>query len=121
MAIDPVWKTEVYISGIARVHDFRNYDFIKHRVKFPESIRDIYKRFGILNLFNPFRPNGSYRLDLAIYEERIVCKMLLELAKAEGYAQMTHVSMDGKSQEAISKEFVDKIGESGVFEGTYIC
>jgi hypothetical protein len=74
----------VYISGIGRVTDYRNYDFIKHRVKFPDAIREIYRRFGILNLFNPHRPNGSYRLDLSIYEERIVGKILIELAKAEG-------------------------------------
>jgi hypothetical protein len=84
--IDATWKTEVYIAGIARVVDYKNYDFIKHRVKFPEAIREIYKRFGILNLFNPFRPNGSYRLDLSLYEERVVCKMLFELAKQEGFA-----------------------------------
>ena len=72
-------------------------------------------------MFNPFRSNGSYRLDLGIYEERIVCKMLLELAKAEGFALMTNVSLDGKSQESITKEFIDKLGDSGTFEGTYIC
>lgn len=101
--------------------DPRNTDFIKHRVKFPEAIRAIYKRFGILNLFNPFRPNGSYRLDLSIYEEKIVCKMLLELAKVEGYTQMTNVSLDGKAVETVNKEFADKLGETGIFEGTYIC
>eukprot|EP00347_Sterkiella_histriomuscorum_P017989 403347211 len=118
---DPMWKTEIFCNGVGIIYDYRNNDFIKHRVKFPEAIRDIYKRFGILNLFNPFRPNGSYRLDLQIYEERIVCKILLELAKQEGFAQMTNVSMDGKGMETVSKEFVDKLGESGVFEGTYIC
>ena len=76
----------MYIAGIARVVDYKNYDFIKHRIKFPEAIVEIYKRFGILNLFNPFRPNGSYRLNLALYEERTVCKMLFELAKQEGFA-----------------------------------
>lgn len=84
--IDPIWKSEIYIAGIAKITDYKNYDFIKHRVKYPEAIREIYKRFGILNLFNPHRPNGSYRLDLSIYEEKIVCKMLMELARAEGYA-----------------------------------
>ena len=79
--LDSKWKTEVYCNGIGRIYDYRNYDFIKHRIKFPDAIREIYKRFGILNLFNPFRPNGSYRLDLGIYEERNVCKILLELAK----------------------------------------
>ena len=118
---DAYWKTEVFISGVSRVCDTRNYDFIKHRVKFPEAIRAIYRRFGILNLFNPFRPNGSYRLDLSIYEEKIVCKMLLELARVEGYAQMSNVSLDGKVIETVTKEFVDKLGETGIFEGTYIC
>jgi len=111
----------VFLSGVGRLCDPRNYDFIKHRVKFPEAIRAIYKRFGILNLFNPFRPNGSYRLDLSIYEEKIVCKMLFELAKIEGYPQMTNVSLDGKAQETVTKEFADKLGDSGIFEGTYIC
>jgi len=115
------WKTEVYIGGITRTVDYKNYDFIKHRVKFPDAIRDIYRRFGILNLFNPFRPNGSYRLDLGLYEERTVCKILLELAKAEGYAQMTNVQLNGKGVEHVNKDFIDKLPESGVFEGTYIC
>jgi hypothetical protein len=74
-----------------------------------------------MNLFNPFRPNGSYRLDLSIYEEKVVCKMLMELAKTEGYAQMTNVSLDGKPCETVTKEFADKLGESGIFEGTYVC
>ena len=95
--IDPIWKTEAYIAGVGCVYDYRNYDFIKHRVKFPEAIRDIYKRFGILNLFNTFRPNGSYRLDLSIHEEKTVCKILFELAKVEGFGQMTNVTLNGKA------------------------
>ncbi len=101
--------------------DFKNYDFIKHRVKFPEAIREIYKRFGILNLFNTLRPNGSYRLDLGIFEERNVCKMLLELSRQEGFAQMTNVHVEGKPIETVNKEFMDKLPEKGIFEGTYIC
>ena len=118
---DAKWKANVYISGIAKVVDIKSYDFIKHRVKFPEAIRSIYIRFGILNLFNPHRPNGSYRLDLAIYEERCVCKMLLDLAKAEGLTQMTNIFLDGKEIDKLDKEFIDKLPFSGIFEGTYIC
>jgi hypothetical protein len=80
------WKSEVYLKGISRIHDYRNFDFVKRKIEFPDAVRTIYMRFGILNLFNPHRPNGSYRLDLAIYEEKIVCKMLLDLAKQEGLA-----------------------------------
>jgi hypothetical protein len=47
--------------------------------------------------------------------------MLLELAKTEGYAQMSNVHMNSKPVETINKDFVDKLPETGVFEGTYIC
>ena len=95
------------------MHSQRNYDFIKHRGKYPEAIREIYKRFGILNLFNPFRPNGSYRLDLGIYEEKVVCKILLELAKNEGLGQMTNVVLNGNPVEAIDKDFAASLPEKG--------
>jgi hypothetical protein len=34
---------------------------------------------------------------------------------------MTNVTIDGKPQEPVNKELADKLGESGIFEGTYIC
>lgn len=34
---------------------------------------------------------------------------------------MTNVSLDGKAIEAVNKEFADKLGDVGIFEGTYIC
>ena len=82
--IDPKWRSRVYLNGISRVYDFWNMDFIKHKAKFPEVMGALYKQFGILNLFCPFRPNGSYLLKLHIYEERIVAKMLCELTLKEG-------------------------------------
>jgi len=78
------------------MHDVFNFDFIKHRIKHPSAIRDVYSCFGILNLFCTFRPNGSYLLKMDVYEERMVCKMLLELAKAEGWANMQQIKINGK-------------------------
>lgn len=54
-------------------------------------MRVLYKQFGILNLFSPFRPNGTYLLDLGIYEERIVTKILCELAVKEGIGNMSEL------------------------------
>lgn len=34
---------------------------------------------------------------------------------------MTNIQFDGKAVETLNKEFTDKIGDKGVFEGTYIC
>ena len=117
---DPQWKTEWFIAGVGRTYDIKNYDFIKKKWKFPETSKQIYNRFGIYNLFNPHRWTGSYRLDLEIYEERQVCKILLELAKTEGLKFMTNVVLDGKTFTEIDKEFVDKLPEEGIFEGSYV-
>ena len=40
---DPKWRNNVYLAGIARVHDVRNLDFIKHKAKFPEVMQALYK------------------------------------------------------------------------------
>jgi hypothetical protein len=84
-------------------------------------MQKLYRQFGILNLFCPFRPNGSYMLNLTIYEERIVCKMLCELAIKEGLANMAEIKMNGKAVEKLTPEFVKRVPETGVFEGTYFC
>ena len=95
-SLGPTWRFKVYLYGIGRVVDYRNFDFIKHQAKYPEVMQKLYKQFGILNLFCPFRPNGAYLLNLKIYEEKIVCRMLCDLAKNEGIANMTEIKMDGK-------------------------
>ena len=83
---DPDWKFLVFSGGIGRMHDIMNFDFIKHKIKHATAMRDVYSSFGILNLFCPFRPNGSYLFNMDVFEERLVCKMLCELAKGEGWA-----------------------------------
>ena len=75
----------MYACGVTRLHDYRNYDFIKHKMKYEKREKEaLYDGFGILNVFNPHRPNGTYQLDLAKYEERMVAKMLFDLARQEG-------------------------------------
>lgn len=84
-------------------------------------MRDIYSSFGIMNLFSPNRPSGSYLLQLNIFEERMVCKMLLELCKAEGWGNMTAIKVNGKSQDTITLDFLLNLPTIGTFEGTYAC
>jgi hypothetical protein len=108
------------MSGVGRLWDCQNQDFIKHKMKFPEAIRDVYKSFGILNLFSPFRPNGSYLLKLDIFEEKVVLKMLLELCRGEGWGNMTEIKMNNKVIE-VNAEFSSSLPETGTFEGTYVC
>ena len=74
-----------------------------------------------MNLFCPYRPNGSYMFNLAIFEEKIVCKMLCELAKTEGATNMTDILYLGKPMEKITSDFIRKVPDAGVFECTYYC
>lgn len=134
----------MYLSAITRVHDYKNYDFIKHFAKHPEVMQALYQQFGILNLFNPHRPNGSYLLDLSKYEEQIVGKMLGDLARQEGVLNMTEIKFTapGEACQPVVKEGCDKpedndtdavkkqkindfirnkLKKEGIFECTYVC
>jgi len=37
------WRTQVYLSGVTRLHDYKNYDFIKHNAMYPEVMTALYK------------------------------------------------------------------------------
>lgn len=52
---EPKWKLSCFLSGISRIYDTRNFDFIKKKWKFPETSKEIYSKFGIFNLFNPHK------------------------------------------------------------------
>lgn len=107
------WRVEVLITGLGRCHDFENIDMVKHSTKSPTVSSQLYKRFGILNMFNPRRPNGTYVLELAFYEEKTVAKILCELAKAEGWAFMTDVKLGGKSIDKMNNDIVRTLPDFG--------
>lgn len=67
-------------------------------------------------MFNPNRPNGEYLLNLAIYEEKMVAKLLCEIAKAEGFANMTNVKVAGSAIEKMSNDVARSLPDSGNFE-----
>ena len=81
----------------------------------------MYKQFGILNLFCPFRPNGSYMLRLNIFEERIVAKILCELTMKEGVNNMTNIKLNNKGIEKMTRDFARKPPDNGNFELSYNC
>lgn len=41
------------------------------------------ERLGVVNMFNCFQPDGSYYLDLSVYDERFVATMLVQVAMGE--------------------------------------
>ena len=43
----------------------------------------VYCRIGWLKIFNPMKPEGSYELDVSLWEERMIVKTLCTLATNE--------------------------------------
>ena len=93
---DSQWKSDAYIALSSRIHDIENYDFIKNKIWFTDAILRVYNSFGILNLFCPYRPYGKFGLNLSLYEEKIVCKILLGLAESEGMEKFCNITLNGK-------------------------
>lgn len=109
------------LAGLGRCHDYRCLDTVKHFAKYPEVTTALYKQFGILNMFSPDRPNGTYELNLAIYEEKQVAKLLCELCKAEGWNCMTSIKIAGKECEKMSNDVMRSLPDAGLFVCTYEC
>ncbi len=106
---------------MGRCHDFKNLDMIKQAIKSDDESKLLYKQFGIINMFSPYRPNGDYVLNMAIYEEKTVAKMLCELAKSEGWNFMTGLKVGGQTIEKANNEVIRQITDSGTFECSYQC
>ena len=75
----------------------------------------LYKQFGIYNLFCPLRPNGSYRLDMQVFEEKQVLKMLCELARHEGWENFNTVTINGKPLDKFDAENEKSLVNTGVW------
>lgn len=115
------WRTEVLLAGLGRCHDFKNIDMVKHRAKTAEVSKALYKQLGIFNMFCPYRPDGDYLLNLAVYEEKMVAKLLCELCRSEGWALMTGIKVAGATIEKMSNDTMRSLPDSGNFECTYQC
>lgn len=72
-------------------------------------------------MFCPYRPDGEYQLKLAVYEEKMVAKLLCELCKAEGWALMTAVKVGGTVVDKMSNDVMRSLPDTGTFECTYLC
>lgn len=118
---DSTYRVEIYCIGIGRITDVQNYDFIKLMMKPQDDkgMKEIYKRVGIINLFSPYHPEGSYELNLQFYEERMVFNMLCELAKKEGMDCIVSILYNKKSVD--KTEFIGAAHKDGIVELVYSC
>ena len=76
------YRVEFVVIMFSKITDIHNFDLILKELD-PKEQGCLYCRLGWLNIFNPARPERSYELNMAIWEERMVAKALLQLAFVE--------------------------------------
>jgi hypothetical protein len=65
------YRVELIVAIFHRIFDLCNFHLVLAELSAEEHAA-IIARVGWLNIFNPLKPDGAYRLDLAVWEERQV-------------------------------------------------
>ena len=76
------YRVEIIVSLFPRVKDTHNFDLVLASVT-AEEHGMLLARLGLLSIVDPLRPEGGYSLDLSMWEERQVAKMMVHLAAVE--------------------------------------
>lgn len=76
------YRTELVVSLFSCVVDLYNFEIVMRALN-PYECATVICRIGYLHIFNPMKPEGSYEFDLSRREERLIVKMLAQLATAE--------------------------------------
>eukprot|EP00981_Chlorochromonas_danica_P004264 scaffold859_cov234-Ochromonas_danica.AAC.13 len=76
------YRVELFVSLFSNIVDIHNIEIVLRRLTTFE-VACIIGRVGILNLFNPMKPEGSYELDLSRRDDRIIVKILAQLSVVE--------------------------------------
>lgn len=76
------YRVELVISLFSKIKDIQNFDIVMSYLNATEAAC-VLGRLGYLTLFNPMKPENCYDLDLALWEQRQVAKMLIHYAVTE--------------------------------------
>jgi len=76
------YRVDLLIALFHRVVDIHNFEIVLKCLS-PFEAAAVYARLGWLHIFNPCKPEGGWEVDLTRPEERLVAKMLCELATVE--------------------------------------
>ncbi|CAM9513078.1 unnamed protein product, partial [Phaeothamnion confervicola] len=75
-------RAEVIIALSHRISDRERLCLLVDALR-PDEQREVEYRLGLLNVMNPLFPDRYYRLDLSVWDEREMAKMLVRLAMTE--------------------------------------
>ena len=78
----PALRVDLVVALFPKVVDLPEFHRVLFALTVPER-REVVHRLGMLNLWDPHRPDGDYVLDLSVWEERVMASMLAQLAVTE--------------------------------------
>jgi len=111
-------KIELVVIFYARVVDEWNMDAIINMLS-EAAIKELMVRLGPFHLFNPFRTENSYELDLSRKDEWTVAKILVEIAVEEPGENWTRTLLNGQ-EFGLTMYWVDHGPvEKGILEVTF--
>ena len=76
------YRVELVVALYSRLIDLHNFDLVARELT-PFEMGCVYCRLGMLNVFNPMKPEGAYELALGRWEERQIAKMAVVLSVVE--------------------------------------
>lgn len=115
------WVRDAIITGLTICRDVEYLHSLKeftHELNKPFLQDQLVTRVGHLQLFSPIKPDGMYKLNLRIYEERVLAEILLKLALKEGLGSNSTLTL-AKQQIELSEEFVNNLPDTGSLEIIY--
>ena len=86
---------ELVILLFSRVTDLHNFEIVLSELE-PMEVAAVYARIGILNIFNPMKPETSLELNLERQEDRVMTKMIVLLSAEEPGINLTYKQFQWK-------------------------
>ena len=92
------YAIDMVVFLFARIIDLHNFETVMETLN-DREIAVLYARIGILNIFNPMKPENSMELNLERRDERIVAKMIVYLSADEPGINLTYKRFQWKRGE----------------------
>ena len=114
----PLERTELFVVFFCRLVDEENMHLALSALS-EEEQEVIMHRLGPLNLFNPFQPDGKYKLDLAQHDTHLLAEILIKLGIGEQGKTLHNEHYNGfRFQLPVS--WINSVPKKGLFELTFI-
>ncbi len=91
------YSAEIVIALFPRIVDLHNFELILEVLN-ARDCAAVFCRVGLLNIFNPLKPEVTYELDLDRREERVIAKIIVYLSVEEPGINLTFKQFQWKRE-----------------------